>query len=665
MSLPRINFKSFRSRSIILLVLIVFFPMLISGIISTILLKKSVNEVYVDNIKKTAIDVSSIIDEKYNTYESLIPLLSTNKSIIEGIRTNNKSAIKHELQAIVESNPNIKGAFITTQGNGSTSFPNYGLVNNFKYEKNSYYNDVVANYNVPLWSNVMKSSMNDSMMCIVSKSINDNSNNAAGIIGIIIDISDITKLFNTITTGKTGQIMLIDRNGAIIASRYKELLGKKLDDSDWKKNLLNGRSGSVKRMFYGKMHFIQYMNNFKSGWKIISTISEDEIYARIRFMSLLLTLILFAFIIIAVFTGIWLSSSTINTVKLLVNAMKEGERGNLKTSVCVKSHDEFAALGLSFNNMINTTREFIKTANDSADILLQSSKIMQNKTRYTQDFSNKIFSDVSKMSSGTMHQEEEINRSFLIIHEFNDSMHELNEFNNKLYNENQAIKKVLSSSSKIISDLDEKNSITKNSIKNIEKKISVLAEKVENIVEFLNSIKSISSKTNILALNAAIEAARVGEFGEGFSVIADEIRKLSVQTTDFAGSIEFLTQDIKASVHATIFEMNIINDNVQIQTEKVSLTGNAFNDIDNSIVRIINHIDNMNSKIVELSDKSNIINSSTNAIYEVAQQSSIISSNINTYIEQQLEDIEEINIKAEELNHIADNLNSIINRFKI
>lgn len=331
----------------------------------------------------------------------------------------------------------------------------------------------------------------------------------------------------------------------------------------------------------------------------------------------------------------------------------------------MKSHDELGALGYSFNNMINTMREFIKTAKDSANILLQSSSIMRNKTSYTQDFSNRISNDASKMSSGAKHQEIEVNKSFSIIHDFNDSMHELNRSNNKLSCETQSIKKVLSNSSVVIAELDGKNSLTKYSIKNIEERISELARKVESIIDFLKSIKSISSETNILALNAAIEAARVGEYGKGFSVVADEIRTLSTQTTDFAENIQSLTIDIKKSLQSTILEMNNINTNVQVQTEKVELTKNAFKNIDNSILNVISFLDNMSSKIIELTDKSNIINSCTNAIYEVTQQSSSISYNINTYIDQQLEDIEEINTKAEDLNHLANNLHSIISRFKI
>lgn len=661
----KLNLKSFKSKSIILLILIVFFPMLISGIVSAILLQKSVNEGYVENIKKTAVDVSSIIDEKFNTYESLIALLSKNTKIVDSIKANSSPIIKYELQSIVESNPNIKGAFITTQSNTSISYPDYNLISNFKYEKNSYYDKVIANYNVPLWSDVMKNSINSNMTCVLSKSIYDNSNNSIGIIGIIIDISDITKLFSTITSGKTGQIILIDKNGIIIASRYKDLVGKKLENTNWAKKLLSGKSGFVESKFYGQTRYLHYMNNFKSGWKIISSINKDEIYIKINFMSMILIIILLLFIIIAVLTGIWLSGSTINAVKLLVNAMKKGEKGDLTTTVNIKSHDELGALGYSFNNMINTMREFIKTAKDSANILLQSSSIMRDKTSYTQDFSNRISNDASKMSSGAKHQESEVNKSFSIIHDFNDSMHELNSSNNKLSCETQSIKKVLSNSSIVIAELDEKNSLTKYSIKNIEERISELARKVESIIDFLKSIKSISSETNILALNAAIEAARVGEYGKGFSVVADEIRTLSTQTTDFAENIQGLTIDIKKSLHSTILEMNNINTNVQVQTEKVELTKNAFKNIDNSILNVISFLDNMSSKIIELADKSNIINSCTNAIYEVTQQSSSISYNINTYIDQQLEDIEEINTKAEDLNHLANNLHSIISRFKI
>jgi methyl-accepting chemotaxis protein len=218
----------------------------------------------------------------------------------------------------------------------------------------------------------------------------------------------------------------------------------------------------------------------------------------------------------------------------------------------------------------------------------------------------------------------------------------------------QAITKISAQFEHIHQTVDETGSI-----------ISKLGEKSSSIESIVETIKTISDQTNLLALNAAIEAARAGEHGRGFSVVAEEVRKLAEQSTQSSAQIEQIIQDIKINVERAILSMSAEIEVVQSGSEMVDEAQSAFAEIMESTQVV-------NQQIKEVSLFAHNIANSSQKIYEEIEQVSAITSQTTSQTEEvaassseQMDSMQEISSSAEGLKSEAQALQVLARKFKL
>ena len=203
------------------------------------------------------------------------------------------------------------------------------------------------------------------------------------------------------------------------------------------------------------------------------------------------------------------------------------------------------------------------------------------------------------------------------------------------------------------------------SVKESAEVISELGQESDKIGQIVEAISSIAEQTNLLALNAAIEAARAGEHGRGFAVVADEVRKLAEQSQTSAGEISSLIGSIQEKAQNAVSAMQSGVEQVQTGTVAVDSAGSAFRDIADMVTEVANKSGRMETIVGNLANNTTVITEAIEKINQMSRNVSGESETVSAASEEQTATMHEIADASRSLATMAQDMQNTIGKFKI
>jgi methyl-accepting chemotaxis protein len=681
------KFKTIKKKLIATFILIILVPMCTTGIISNVILYKSLKDSYISSIEKSVTGVNNVIDETYNGYEVALAQLTENSIAKAALSNANASLVKKELNGIIKSNPKILNAYISTENKSMNIFPETSLPEGYDPTVKSWYKDTISNNKV-LWQDAYKDIATGKMVVTATKTILDDSGKPIGVAGIDIDITNIAQLFSNTKIEKTGEIVLVDKTGVVLATKNKDLLEKNINpdrvntnadtkdekienafknktEVSWMKPIMTGKTNSTQAKFIGTNKFIYSISNEKSGWKLIGMLDTSEVYSKILSMVLILAALFLLFIVAALMVGLVVSKNITNPINQLKEAMQKGEAGDLTAVTNINSSDELGELGRRFSNMLDSFKNLVLSIKSSAVNVLSFSENLTKRADEVTSSSEEIARVIDEISRGVQEQASETDKASEIATEFNNSLSKIKEYNSDISIESQEMETSSEKTMLAFKELKTKNDSTIDGVSQIAESIGVLVKETEDIGQILSTILNISSQTNLLALNAAIEAARAGESGRGFAVVAEEVRKLAEQSGSSAENIRNIVTRVIDTTKTAAVNMDNIKSNVENQSSAVSLTEQSFVKLNMSIESIIEKIVSMNESVELMLANSNLLTSNIHNISAVSEQSAAAAEEVNASVTNQLNDIQNVKTQANELYNLAQTLDTLIEKFKV
>ncbi|MFU0800361.1 MAG: methyl-accepting chemotaxis protein [Xylanivirga thermophila] len=330
----------------------------------------------------------------------------------------------------------------------------------------------------------------------------------------------------------------------------------------------------------------------------------------------------------------------------------------------LKRKDEIGTIANSLRTMQKNLITLIKNISESSQQVSSSSEELTATTEQSSMAAEEIAKVIEEIAGGAGDQAKDTEQGVLHIDELGKKIVQNQGDLDELNKATGKIDTLKDEGIESVEDLVEKTKDIDSSAKEIYEIILNTNESATRIQDASEMIKNISKQINLLSLNASIEAARAGEAGEGFAVVAGEIKNLAEQANKFTEEIAGTIKDLTDKTAYSVDTMKTVKQVVKFQSESVYITDDKFKGIASAIEDMHGIISNINKSSYEMQVKKDEIIGVIQDLSAISEENAAGTEEASASVEEQTSSIEGIASASEALAHLADEMQLNIAKFK-
>ncbi|WP_340818945.1 methyl-accepting chemotaxis protein [Methanolobus sp. WCC4] len=338
---------------------------------------------------------------------------------------------------------------------------------------------------------------------------------------------------------------------------------------------------------------------------------------------------------------------------------------DLTRKVSVYGVGDFVQLTEGVENCRSSLNDMVSLVTDNAEAIASTAQEMSASSEEMSATAEQITGTVAEISRGTQVQSSKAEEVSRAMGDMNRTVQEVATNSDKAAQNAVESNKLIQNLGEMSRDLMLKMNSIKSAVGDSSDVINELDEKSNQIGQIVNLITSIADQTNLLALNAAIEAARAGEHGKGFAVVADEVRKLAEDSGNAAKQIAELITEMQKGTMDAVSSMKRGAEEVDTGAASLENSVVAIGEVVEAGNTIVNMVQEIAAAAEEQSASIEEVTSSVEEVSAISEQSAAGSEQASASVQEQTASMQELARSAQELSDVAANMQLVVSKFKL